>query len=81
MADPQKNATVVVDRALCLGAGMCIVYAPRTFAHDAEPKAVVLEPPNDPLSEIHNAVDACPMGALSLLSEHQSGHQSGHQEE
>lgn len=71
MADPQQDARVVVDRELCLGAGMCIVYAPKTFAHDAESKAVVIDPPNDPPSDIGNAVDACPMGALSLLAEHQ----------
>jgi ferredoxin len=71
VADPQQEAAVVVDRELCLGAGMCIVYAPKTFAHDAESKAVVSEPPNDRLSEIRNAVDACPMGALSLLSRHE----------
>ncbi|MFJ3779725.1 ferredoxin [Streptomyces sp. NPDC090075] len=67
MADRPTKAAVVVDRELCLGAGMCILYAPRTFAHDAESKAVVMEPPNDPLSEIRNAVDACPMGAIGLL--------------
>jgi len=26
--------TIAVDRELCLGSGMCIVYAPATFAHD-----------------------------------------------
>lgn len=72
MADPRREAEVAVDRDLCLGAGMCVVYAPRTFTHDAEAKAVVTEPPNDALSEIRNAVDACPMGALSL---------PGHEEE
>ena len=33
--------SVEVDRDLCMGSGVCIAYAPATFAHDAETKAVV----------------------------------------
>ena len=38
-----------VDRDVCIGSGMCIVYAPGTFAQDAEAKVVVLDPPADDL--------------------------------
>ena len=27
-----------------MGSGMCIVYAPDTFAHDDETKAIVVDP-------------------------------------
>jgi ferredoxin len=66
VAEPLQGSEVSVDRELCMGTGMCIVYAPLTFAHDAEAKAVVLEPLGDALSDIRGAVEACPMGALSL---------------
>ncbi len=59
--------TIVVDRELCLGTGMCIVYAPATFAHDADTKSVVLEPPGDSIEKIRTAIEACPMAALSLV--------------
>jgi ferredoxin len=45
---------------------MCIVYAPGTFAHDAEVKAIVVDPEGDPYEAIRTAVEACPVGALSL---------------
>jgi ferredoxin len=45
---------------------MCIVYAPGTFAHDAEAKAIVVDTEGDPVEAIRTAVEACPVGALSL---------------
>ncbi|MFC5747757.1 ferredoxin [Actinomadura rugatobispora] len=62
MTDP----TVTVDRELCLGSGMCIVYAPETFAHDDEAKAVVVDPAADSLDALRTVVDACPTGAIRL---------------
>ena len=46
---------------------MCIVYAPRTFAHDEDSKAIADESSQDPIATIHVAVDACPTGALSVV--------------
>jgi ferredoxin len=57
---------VAIDRELCLGTGLCVVYAPQTFAHDAETKAVLQEPPHDDADDVATAVEACPMGALTL---------------
>jgi ferredoxin len=57
---------IVVDRELCMGSGMCIVYAPGTFAHDAETKAIVVDPQGDPIDAIRNAVQACPTSAIRL---------------
>jgi ferredoxin len=50
-----------------MGSGMCIVYAPRTFAHDEETKAVLVDPAGDPDDAIDAAVEACPTAALRLL--------------
>ena len=66
MPDEGPAWAIAVDRELCLGSGMCIVYAPGTFAHDAEAKAIVVDAEGDPLDAIRVAVEACPVGALSL---------------
>jgi len=65
--------SVVVDRELCVGSGMCVVYAPATFTHDEQAKAVVLDPPGDPVEAIGTAVEACPTGALRLVSDSRTG--------
>ncbi|MEV1063944.1 ferredoxin [Streptomyces sp. NPDC050263] len=54
---------VAVDRDSCLGSGVCVVYAPDTFAHDEEAKAVVVGPP-EPLDTVRTAVEGCPTRAL-----------------
>ncbi|GAA2121042.1 ferredoxin [Actinomadura napierensis] len=61
------GARVAVDRELCLGSGMCLVYAPGTFAHDDQAKAIVRDPAGDPADVVETAVEACPTGALRLL--------------
>ena len=62
---------IKVDRDLCMGSGMCIVYAAATFAHDDETKAVVVDPEGDPIDAIRNAVQACPTSAITLVTENE----------
>jgi ferredoxin len=69
MPDPERTPTIAVDRELCMGSGMCIVYAANTFAHDEETKAIVVNPTGDSIEAIRIAVEACPTGALRLISE------------
>ena len=57
---------ISVDRERCIGSGMCIVFAPGTFAHDAEAKAIVVDPDGDPEEAVRNAVEGCPTGALAI---------------
>ncbi len=52
-----------------MGSGTCIMYAPGTFGHDDETKAVVLDGGGDPLESVRIAVEACPTGALTLSEE------------
>jgi ferredoxin len=54
-----------------MGSGLCVLYASGTFVHDDETKATVLDPVGDPLDLILTAVEACPTGALSLLTDRQ----------
>jgi ferredoxin len=61
--------TIVVDRELCMGSGMCIVYAPNTFAHDEETKAIVVDANGDSIEAVLNAVQACPTSALRIVNE------------
>jgi ferredoxin len=65
----ESSPKIVVDRDLCMGSGMCIVYAPGTFAHDDETKAVVVDPNGDPIESIRNAVQACPTSAITLTED------------
>jgi ferredoxin len=61
--------TITVDRERCMGSGMCIVYAPGTFAHDDQAKAIVVDPAGDAIDAIRTAVEACPTSALRLLED------------
>ena len=60
--------SIEVDRDICMGSGMCTVYAAGTFAQDGHAKVVVINPVGDRLSAIQTAVEACPTGALQLNS-------------
>jgi ferredoxin len=68
-ATPGAAPTIVVDREVCMGSGMCIVYAPNTFAHDDETKAIVVDPAGDSIDAVRNAVQACPTSAIRILND------------
>ncbi|MBA4862831.1 ferredoxin [Streptomyces sp. PSKA54] len=59
--------TVTVDRNRCLGSGICVLYAPDTFTHDDEAKAVVHDH-GDALDAVRTAVEGCPTQALRLTT-------------
>ena len=67
MPEWANGLRIVIDRDACMGSGMCIVYASGTFSHDEEAKAVAADPPGDDEATVRSAVDACPMGALTLV--------------
>jgi len=52
-----------------MGSGVCIAFAPATFAHDADTKAVVLDPAGDPVTDIRAAAEGCPTGAIVLVDQ------------
>ena len=60
---------VEADRDVCIGSGVCVMYAPGTFTQDGEAKVVVLTRPSDGPDEIRIAVGACPTSALTLVNE------------
>jgi ferredoxin len=65
----EGNHGIVLDREVCIGSGMCVVYAPETFDQDEEAKVFLKPGSTETLEVIRSAVDACPTGALSLVSE------------
>jgi ferredoxin len=57
---------ITVDRDICMGSGMCCMYAPNTFDIDDETRSFVKNAHGDPIDMIRTAVEACPTGALTL---------------
>ena len=69
MTEGNGGLPLSVDREMCMGSGVCIAFAPGTFAHDADTKAIVLEPAGDTVADIEAAVEGCPTGAIMLANE------------
>jgi ferredoxin len=67
--DTDGRPWITVDRALCMGSGVCIAFAPATFAHDAVTKAVILAPDGDPVGDVRAAAEGCPTGAIVLVDQ------------
>ena len=57
---------VEADRDICIGSGVCVVYAPDAFTQDADAKVVVLHPNAEADEQVRAAVDGCPTSALTL---------------
>lgn len=58
------------DRAVCVGAGMCVLTAPELFDQDSETGTVVLLhqcPDAETEDAAREAVALCPSGALTLV--------------
>lgn len=59
---------IIADRERCAGAGMCALTAPEYFDQDDKDGLVVLlaDEAEDCDTEVADAVDLCPAGALRL---------------
>lgn len=56
----------IVDKSKCIGCSTCSTLAPKTFKLGKEGKAEVIEPPGDGEEKIKEALDTCPVEAISL---------------
>jgi ferredoxin len=65
--------SVTIDRDLCMGAGLCVMYAPDTFDHDAATKAILLPGERDALDLVRVAIESCPTHALTLQVDDERG--------
>jgi ferredoxin len=66
MPESEGQLRISIDREICMGSGVCVVYAASTFTQDAESKAVLVDLISDSVEQIQTAVEACPTGALSV---------------
>jgi ferredoxin len=65
----ETRIRVSVDRGVCCAAGQCALTAPGVFTQDPSDGTVVLlerEPPAASYEAVTEAVDLCPMGAISV---------------
>jgi ferredoxin len=70
MLAPMRHYTITIDRELCRGYAECVNIAPEVFGHDADERAVVLDPEGDKDENILDAARACPVDAITLVDEH-----------
>jgi ferredoxin len=57
-----------VDRAVCIGAGLCVLAAPEVFDQGDDGLVVLLvaDAVDDPDDAVREAARRCPSGALTL---------------
>lgn len=62
------TAPITADRDRCVGAGQCVLVAPRLFDQADDGQVIVLDrrPSDDLMASAREAVDLCPGRALRL---------------
>lgn len=68
----RHGISAAVDRALCVGNGVCVALAPAAFSLDQNMKAVVVDPEGESESSLLAAAEACPTQAIYLSAEGES---------
>ncbi|MEM4255362.1 MAG: ferredoxin [Candidatus Norongarragalinales archaeon] len=58
-----KGEIPFVDKAKCIGSGMCAIVASKTFKV-VDGKSTVIEPQGDSEENIQAAIDGCPAQAI-----------------
>lgn len=56
---------LAVDQKKCIGCGLCEALAPKTFRLNTKGKSEVIAEKGNSEVEIQNAIDSCPVGAIS----------------
>lgn len=58
-----------VDKATCIGCGLCPTICPEAFVMDDDGKAgvIVSEIPNNSIDNAKEAYEGCPVAAISLV--------------
>lgn len=58
---------VLVDKVLCIGAGICVEVAPTVFSFDEDGKAETPPEVEAPLTKLLDAAKGCPVLAITLI--------------
>ena len=56
---------LVVDKTACIGCGACTSLAPKVFKIGEDGKSQVVDQTAEGEEAIQNAIDSCPVGAIS----------------
>ena len=56
---------IKIDTSACIGCGTCVALAGKSFKMEDDGKAHVLNPAGDTEKVIKNAIDSCPVTAIS----------------
>ncbi len=62
--EPEKK--IKVDQAKCIGCGLCVSMAPKTFKLAQDGKSEVIEPPKDKEEVTKSAAESCPVEAIKI---------------
>ena len=55
-----------IDQEKCIGCGVCVALAPKTFRFDDNGKAEVMPEIGDDDATVKSASDSCPVQAISV---------------
>lgn len=56
---------VKVDPNICIGCGTCAALAGQSFKMNDSGKSEAINPPGDPEETVQQAIDSCPVNAIS----------------
>lgn len=56
---------LVVDKEMCIGCGTCVALSPKVFKLSDDGKAQVIDQEGEDDNTIQNAIDSCPVSAIS----------------
>lgn len=57
---------IIVDEQKCIGCGLCVSIAAKTFTMNDSYKSIVMDNPTDKEEVIVDAVSSCPVAAISM---------------
>jgi len=69
-----RKVRVRVDHNLCVGNAMCETFAPHVFRLNDDRQSEVVDPDGDPIEQILEAAESCPMSAI-LVEDAETGEQ------
>ena len=61
----ERKLKITVDHDVCVGNAMCETFATNTFALNEERQSEAVNPQGDPLAQVLEAADNCPVSAIT----------------